>query len=486
VADVRDSPCGTPVGQIGVGERTFYRPDDVITCVDVDGLTYTYVPVEKHDGYITSGALQVCPGACVTINTASLDARASPCGVASANVAGGSQRTLSNTKLSVTDYFGQTYVWAQLPEGFVTVDYLRACTGTQAPTAPLGIPPPAAQQITNKRATAAGSCRANHHPTSTGSNGLALIESFEGKRNCWYRDPIGLPTIGYGHLIVRGDPYHKGTCLTNAQVVALLRRDLGPAERCVHSSITAPLNQNMFDALVSFTFNLGCGALQGSTLRKVLNRGHYSGVCHELRKWVNAGGHALAGLVRRRNAECNLFHSCKGLKQPAAYIACPLADPCHSCLLNSENDHVIGLYSTKPEFNTTCSFENWREMANDWCNVSSPWECYHKIYGTRNITAQCPMCPAMAPPAIPPYEDQVNVQCVTYTGSDLCANVTCSLLANNTVCNPDTGNCVPDIGLETSMKVTYCPKDGDVQEDGAISLTASLLVLFVAVLFLAA
>jgi len=482
VSDVRDVPCGTLVGQISVGERSFYRADVVTNCVDVDGQTYTYVPVEKHDGWVVSSALQVCPGACVTVNTASLDARSTPCGAVSTNIAGGSVRTVSNAQLAVADCQGQTYVWAQVTEGFVTADYLRGCTGVQAPTAPLGNPPPEAQQIGNKRATAAGSCRANRHPTATGVNGLRLIESFEGKRNCWYLDPIGLPTIGYGHLIVRGDPYHRGTCLSDAQVVSLLQRDLGSYERCVHSSITAPLNQNMFDALVSFTFNLGCGALQTSTLRRILNQGNYAGVCNQLRKWVMAGGRPLAGLVRRRNAECNLFHSCAGLKQPAAYVACPQADACSSCLLNSENDHVIGLYTTRPEFNASCSYDNWKAMANDWCTVTSPWECYYKIVGTKNITAQCPMCPAMAPPAINPLENQEAVPCVTYTGANLCANNTCSLLANNTMCNPATGNCVSSLDLESGVKVTWCPKDGDVQYDGASTSLLSLLVLFVCAL----
>jgi len=391
-------------------------------------------------------------------------------------------RSLTTPAIAVADCFGQTYVWVQLQEGFVTVDYLRACTGTQAPTAPLGNPPPAAQQIGLKRGKAAGSCRANRHPTNTGTNGLRLIEMFEGKRNCWYRDPIGLPTIGYGHLIKRGDPYHQGTCLSNAQVVSLLQRDLNSYESCVHNAITAPLNQNMFDALVSFAFNLGCGSLQTSTLRKILNRGNYAGVCSELRKWDKAGGRTLAGLLRRRNAECNLFHSCKGLSQPAAYVDCPQADPCHLCLLNSENDNVIGLYSSRPEFNVSCSFENWKNMAEDWCNTTSPWECYYKIVGSRNITAQCPMCPARPPPPVTPYENQENVPCVTYTGADLCANSTCSFLANNTVCNPVTGNCVTSVDLESAVMVPYCPKEGDGPDASASLTFASFAVIFLGTL----
>jgi len=306
---------------------------------------------------------------------------------------------------------------------------------------------------------------------------LHLIESFEGKRNCWYRDPIGLPTIGYGHLIVKGDPYHQGTCLTNAQVENLLRSDLGSYVSCVHKLITAPLNQNMFDALVSFAFNLGCGTLQSSTLRKRLNAGNYAAVCPQLKLFVNAGGHPLAGLVRRRNAECNLFHSCAGLAQPAAYVTCTAADSCSSCLLNSENDHILGLYDSLGTFNTSCGLENWKAMAADWCSNTSPWECYYKIHGSGTLAAQCSMCNATLAPAIEPYVDQTDVPCVYYTAADLCANITCSVLSNNSTCNPATGNCISSLSKDITVTVPLCPKPGDVQEDSALTLAAPFVLL---------
>lgn len=69
------------------------------------------------------------------------------------------------------------------------------------------------------------------------------------------------------------------------------------------------LNSNRFSALVSFSYNVGCGALTGSTLLKLLNQGKYGAVCGELRKWVHGGGRRLPGLVRRREAECVLWNA---------------------------------------------------------------------------------------------------------------------------------------------------------------------------------
>jgi GH24 family phage-related lysozyme (muramidase) len=86
-------------------------------------------------------------------------------------------------------------------------------------------------------------------------------------------------------------------------------RDLAPREVAVSRLITVPLNQNQFDALVSFVFNLGSGALQCSTLRRRLNAGAYLEAADEFPKWVYAGGRKLKGLVRRREAERILFLS---------------------------------------------------------------------------------------------------------------------------------------------------------------------------------
>jgi hypothetical protein len=242
----------------------------------------------------------------------------------------------------------------------------------------------------------------------------------------------------------------------------------------------------MFDALTSFAFNLGCGALQESTLRRRLNGGSYGSVCGELRKWVKAGGRTLAGLVRRRNAECNLFNSCKGLSTAGAYIACDQADPCTACLLNSQNDAVLGLYEDSG-WNTTCSYSNWEDMKNDWCNTTAPWECYYKTpSGAGNNTDNiCSMCASRPPPNFPDYEDESNVTCTTYSGADLCVDSDCDVTFENSTCNPMTGNCLRSGVNENDIPVKWCNKEGEAQFDDASStLSMSFAVLVLAYLAL--
>jgi lysozyme len=100
---------------------------------------------------------------------------------------------------------------------------------------------------------------------------------------------------------------HFSGGITPEQAEALLRQDVQTAEQAVLRLITVPLTDGQFDALVSFTFNLGAGALQRSTLRRKVNRGDHAAVPAEFRKWVWAGGRKLQGLVRRRKAETKLY-----------------------------------------------------------------------------------------------------------------------------------------------------------------------------------
>ncbi len=138
----------------------------------------------------------------------------------------------------------------------------------------------------------------------TSEKGIALIKQFEGFRPTAYLCPAGIPTIGYGHVIL---PKEKFGTLTEAGATAILKKDLEIAERAISQFILAPLTQNQFDALASFTFNLGGGALQRSTLRRKLNAHDYEGAAREFLQWVNSGGVKLEGLVRRRKAERDLF-----------------------------------------------------------------------------------------------------------------------------------------------------------------------------------
>jgi lysozyme len=133
--------------------------------------------------------------------------------------------------------------------------------------------------------------------------GLALIKRFEGFSPTVYICPAGYPTIGYGHVVKLQEQGKFSNGITPEQAEALLRQDVQTAEYAVLRLIAVPLTDGQFDALVSFTFNLGAGALQRSTLRRKVNRSDHAAVPAEFRKWVWAGGRRLEGLVRRREAE---------------------------------------------------------------------------------------------------------------------------------------------------------------------------------------
>ena len=138
----------------------------------------------------------------------------------------------------------------------------------------------------------------------TSNVGIALIKRFEGLRTKAYLCPAGVPTIGYGHTkdVRLNDPE-----ITEAEADRLLAEDLGVYEAAVTEMVKVPLTQNQFDALVSFAFNLGIGALRFSTLLKRLNAG--LPCAEEFDRWTMAGGKTLPGLVRRRAAERRLFES---------------------------------------------------------------------------------------------------------------------------------------------------------------------------------
>jgi len=136
--------------------------------------------------------------------------------------------------------------------------------------------------------------------------GINLIKGFEGWESCYYNDVAGHGTIGYGHLVVAGDPYHQGSCITQQQGEQLLASDAATFVACVNG-MGVNLNQNQFDALVSFTYNLGCGAL--SSIKPLIQAGNYAAVCPKMKQYIHAGGQVVQGLVNRRAAECDLFGS---------------------------------------------------------------------------------------------------------------------------------------------------------------------------------
>ncbi len=136
------------------------------------------------------------------------------------------------------------------------------------------------------------------HITQTG---LALIQRFEGFAPMPYLCPAGYLTVGYGHVVKTDEDFSHG--ISREQAEQLLRIDVLSAQGAVLRLIQVPLSDCQYDALVSFTFNLGAGALQRSTLRRKVNAGYHGDVPAELARWVFAGGRKLPGLVRRRVAE---------------------------------------------------------------------------------------------------------------------------------------------------------------------------------------
>lgn len=137
--------------------------------------------------------------------------------------------------------------------------------------------------------------------------GLNLIRRFEGLRLEAYPDPGtggGPWTIGHGHT---GPEVAPGMVITREQAGDYLRHDVASSERSVLRLINVPLSDGQFDALVSFAFNLGGGALQRSALRRKVNREEHDDVPAEFLKWCRAGGRRLPGLARRRAAEAALY-----------------------------------------------------------------------------------------------------------------------------------------------------------------------------------
>ena len=148
--------------------------------------------------------------------------------------------------------------------------------------------------------------------------GKDLLAQWEGVREKLYLDPVGLATIGIGHLLTRDEissgklwikgakvKYYQG--LTRSQVMDLLDQDLEIFEKAINDSVKVELTQDQFDALASFSFNVGAHAFVKSTLLKVLNQGQYEEVPRQLRRWVYAGGKKLKGMINRREHEVALW-----------------------------------------------------------------------------------------------------------------------------------------------------------------------------------
>ncbi len=154
----------------------------------------------------------------------------------------------------------------------------------------------------------------SNDPLQISDAGLALIEGFEGFVPDWYFDPVGVRTIGFGWTGALPDGLVPP--LTEAEGRRLLRETVGAYEAAVRRLVAVPLAQAQFDALVSFTYNLGASNLSSSTLLRLLNEGRPGEAAAEFDKWVLANGAPLPGLVRRRAAERALFESAAPVPRP--------------------------------------------------------------------------------------------------------------------------------------------------------------------------
>ncbi len=174
-------------------------------------------------------------------------------------------------------------------------DFLRTLLGL--PARPKGQPPYVGWLVDKQEELV--------KPTKTSLKGLALIKKWEGLRTNAYLCPANVWTVGYGHTRTA----RKGLIISHEEAEELLQEDLKRFEQAVVRLVTVQLNQNQFDALVSFTFNVGINALTGSTLLSLLNRKNYLGAAEQFLRWIRAGKNVLPGLVKRRREEYELFLS---------------------------------------------------------------------------------------------------------------------------------------------------------------------------------
>jgi lysozyme len=133
---------------------------------------------------------------------------------------------------------------------------------------------------------------------------LGLVTLWEGYEPKVYIDPVGIPTVCYGHVVPSN--VEPGTEFSNDACHSLLYSDLKIASDAIDKYVRVPLKDYERAAFISFIFNVGAGNFSKSTLLKRINEGRISDACHELPKWVYAKGKKLKGLVNRRQAEMQL------------------------------------------------------------------------------------------------------------------------------------------------------------------------------------
>jgi lysozyme len=144
---------------------------------------------------------------------------------------------------------------------------------------------------------------------STSEKGVDFIKRQERFRSQQYLDQGKRPTIGYGHLLRRGEEYPHG--ISEAEALKLLAQDIKTAESAIHKNVKVGLKENQFDALNSLIFTIGAGAFEGSTLLSLLNGKHYDEAADEFPKWNNVRINGVlvpsSGLTKRRKLEREIF-----------------------------------------------------------------------------------------------------------------------------------------------------------------------------------
>lgn len=205
--------------------------------------------------------------------------------------------------------------------------------------------------------------------------GIQLIEEFEGCRLVAYYDSVGVLTIGYGHTnntaSAREYPVYPGEQISMEQAQTILKADLVTYENAVNNAVKVPLTQGEFDALVSFTYNLGIGTLRNSDLLAYLNSKNYSAAANCFTEYVYAGGTVLAGLVRRREAEKELFLSGGSTFEPV-HSSSGTSTTSNTHTSNTSNQ---GTYTVQSGDTLSGIAEKYgvtvRDLCN-WNNISNP------------------------------------------------------------------------------------------------------------------
>lgn len=140
-------------------------------------------------------------------------------------------------------------------------------------------------------------------------NAIDLIKQFEGFRPQAYQDSVGVWTIGYGTTIINGQPVKQGMTITQDQALQLVQQEVNKLWSKIESILKVKINDNQMNALVDFAYNLGYNALKTSTLMRLVNESKFDEAANQFPRWVYAGGKVLPGLVKRREAERQLFLS---------------------------------------------------------------------------------------------------------------------------------------------------------------------------------